>query len=99
MGEPGAASHDGGLISVLRDALEQLGAPHSRALAEIVWLHLDHPQWAVWLPVDGRDWTAVRSAGSRPPGPEMPLLWVHATTAAQLDVRMRSADSGLSPPG
>jgi len=59
MGEPDAASHDGGLIPVLRDVLEQLGASDSQALAEIVWLHLDHPQWAVWLPVDGRDWTAL----------------------------------------
>lgn len=99
MGESDAASQNVGLISVLRDVLEELGASDSQVLAEIVWLHLDHPLWAVWLPVDGRGWTAVRPAGSRPPGPEVPLLWVHATTAAQLDVRMHSADARLSPPG
>jgi len=99
MGESDAASHDGGIISVLRDVLEELGASDSQVLAEIVWLHLDHPLWAVWRPADGRGWTAVRSAGSRPPGPEVPLLWVHATTAAQLDARMHSADAGLSPLG
>ncbi len=99
MGEPDAAARDAGLISVLREVLEQLGAPDSQVLAEIVRLHSDHPLWAVWLPVDGRGWTAVRSAGSRPPGPELPSLWVQAATAAQLDVRMHSADAGLSPPG
>jgi len=99
MGESDGASKDVGLISVLRDVLEELGASNSQALAELVWLHLDHSLWAIWLPVDGRGWTAVRSAGSRPPAPEVPLLWVQATTAAQLDVKMHSADAVLVPPG
>lgn len=81
------------------DMLEQFGARDSQVLAEIVWLQLDHPLRAVWRSVEGRGWTAVRPAGSRPPGPEAPLLWVQATTTAQLDVRMHSADAGLSPPG
>jgi hypothetical protein len=45
MGESDASSHDVGIISVLRDVLEELGASDSQVLAEIVWLHLDHPLW------------------------------------------------------
>jgi hypothetical protein len=97
MPEPG--SRGIGLVSDVHGVLEQLGLTDARALAEAVVLFRDHPLWPVWLPVDGRAWTAVRPAGSRPPGPEVPLLWVQAATAAQLDVRMRSADIGLSPPG
>ena len=99
MGESDAPSHDGGIISVLRDVLEELGASDSQVLAEIVWLHLDLPLWAVWPPADGRGWIALRPAGSRPPGPEVPLLWVQATTVVELDARMHAADEGLSPLG
>ncbi len=47
--------------------------------------------------IDG--WVAVRPAGSRPPGPEVPMLWVAAETAAELGARMRVADAGMTPPG
>jgi hypothetical protein len=72
----------------------------TEALAVIAALHREHARWAVWRPqsASGR-WTAVRPAGSRPPGPEVPLLWVSATTAAGLGERMREADATLKPGG
>jgi hypothetical protein len=67
-------------------------------LAAIVTLHQEHPRWAVWPPLSpGGQWTAVRVAGSRPPGPESPLLWVHAESAGQLGQRMRNANGALEP--
>jgi hypothetical protein len=48
-----AASHDVGLVFVLRGALEQSGVMEALALAEAVALYRDHPRWAVWLPTAG----------------------------------------------
>ena len=67
--------------------------------AEAVTLLAEHPSWAIWLPVRGRDWTAVRPASSRPPGPDLPLLWAQASTAAGLARKMRALDEQVSPGG
>jgi hypothetical protein len=64
-------------------------------LAALVSLYHDHPRWAVWLPRPGGQWTAVRAAGSRPPSPDMSLLWVCAITSHDLADRMRRLDATL----
>lgn len=79
-------------------ALEGLGVTDARAIAEVVALHRVHPQWAVWLPAPGGQWVAARPAGSRPPGPEVAMIWVHADTATGLGARMGQADASLAPP-
>ena len=99
MGEPVTGAGDNGLTSAVRDVLEQHGLTDALTLAELVVLYRDHPLWAVWMPAAGGEWAAVRPAGSRPPGPEVPMLWVRAGTAADLGGRMSRADAGLSPPG
>ena len=92
-----AASYDVGLVLAVRGLLEQFGVGDARTLAETVMLHRDHPRWAVWLPAAGARWAAVRPVGLRPPGSELPMLWVRADTAEELGARMRQADTGLSP--
>ena len=99
MEEPAAGADDAGLASVVRDVLEQHGVTDALTLAEVVVLYRDHPRWSIWMPVAGGEWAAVRPAGSRPPGPEVPMLWVHAGTAADLGGRMSRADERLFPPG
>lgn len=70
----------------------------AETLAVITILYQEHSRWAVWPPLSASgQWTAVRPAGSRPPGPEVPLLWVSAATAAGLGKRMRDADAALEP--
>ena len=98
MEEPAAGADNAGLASVVRDVLEQHGLTDALTLAEVVVLYRDHPRWAVWMPVAGGEWAAARPAGSRPPGPEVPMLWVRAGTAADLGGRMSRADARLSPP-
>lgn len=98
MGEPDAGHGDVSRVSAIGGVLEQLGVTDAVTLAEAAILHLDHPRWAVWQPVDGSGWAAVRPAGRRPPGPEVPMLWVRADTAAELGRRMSRADAELSPP-
>ena len=98
MGEPDAGAGDNGLASAVRAVLEQHGLTDALALAEVVVLYRDHPRWAIWMPVADGEWAAVRPAGSRPPGPEVPMLWVHAGTVADLGGRMSRADARLSPP-
>jgi hypothetical protein len=71
-------------------------------LAAIVMLHRDqeHQRWAIWPPLSaGGQWTAVRPAGSRVPGPESPLVWVQAMSAEALGQRMRNANDALKPGG
>ena len=97
MGEPGGTSRDAGSASVAHGASGQSAATDAPAIAEAMALHRDHPRWAVWLPAEGKGWTALRPASSRPPGPEVPMLWVRAGTAAELAARMRQADAELSP--
>jgi hypothetical protein len=83
----------------VRDVLEQLGVTDALTLAEVAVLQQGHPRWAVWVPAAGGEWAAARPAGSRPPGPEVPMLWVRAGTAAELGGRMSRADAGLPPSG
>ena len=66
------------------------------SFTEVVGLLRDHPRWAVWLPAGGTVWTAVRPAGSRLPGPEVPLLWVNAGTAGDLGRLMLDVDQEIS---
>jgi hypothetical protein len=94
---PDEANLDAQALAVLGDALNRLGANDIRALADMVILLCAHPQWAVWLPVGGRGWTAVRPAGSRPPGPDVPMVWVQARTPVELEDAMRRAEARLSP--
>jgi hypothetical protein len=97
MEEPGGASRETGLASRVGGLLEECGVTDALAIAEVVALYRDHPQWAVWLPVPGGQWGAARPAGSRPPGPEMPMVWVRADTVSELGGRMGQADSSLAP--
>jgi hypothetical protein len=76
------------------------GTPEEEALlAEAIILMRDHPQWAIWLPASGGDWTAIRPASSRPPSPELPTIWVHADTASGLARLMWSTDEQVSGRG
>ena len=84
-------------LMALGVALDRLGAGSVRGFAEVAFLARAFPQWAICRQADGRLWVAVRSAGSRPPGPETPAVWVRAGSAAELADRMRAADTGLSP--
>jgi hypothetical protein len=71
-----------------------------QAIIEVIALHREYPAWAVWMPDRGRPWIAVRPASARVPGPEVPMIWAGAVTAAELGDRMRRADgviAGLSP--
>jgi hypothetical protein len=99
MGEPGAGASDTGVTSVIRDLFEQLCFADAPTLAEVAVLHRDHPRWAIWVPAEGGEWAAARPAGLRPPGPEVPMLWVRASTAAELGRRMSRVDAGLSASG
>lgn len=67
--------------------------------AELVALLAEHPSWAIWLPVGSRDWAAVRPASSRLPGPDLPLLWAQASTAAGLARKMRALDEQVAGAG
>jgi hypothetical protein len=83
-------------LTELSDVLAHAGASgHVRALAQAALVMHDHPAWAVWLPAHGSGWTATRPAGSRPPGPNLPMLWVHADTAEQLVGLIQAADSQI----
>jgi hypothetical protein len=87
-------------VAALSEALGQLGVD-SRilALAVAALVMRDHPHWAVWLPASDRDWTAIRPAGSRPPAPDLPMIWVNAATASELASLMRSVDEQVSSAG
>ena len=85
-------------LAALRDALGPFGECRPLGLAEAAILLCAFPQWAVWLPADRGGWAAVRPAGSMPPGPETPMVWVRAGTAAELAGMMQAADAQL-PPG
>jgi hypothetical protein len=98
MGESDAGT-DTGPTPVIADVLERLGFAAALALAEVAVLHRDHQRWAVWVPAAGGEWAAARPAGSRPPGPDVAMLWVRAGTAAELGARMSRVDEGLPPSG
>lgn len=81
---------------MLLAALAGLDAEARKAVAEIIALYRDFPAWAVWLPYRGRGWAAVRPASARPPGPDLPMVWLQATTSAELADRMRAMDAQLA---
>jgi hypothetical protein len=83
---------------LLLETLAGLDAEARQAVVEIIVLHRDFPAWAVWLPYRGRAWVAVRPASARPPGPDLPMVWVHAATSAELADRMRGVDAQLAGP-
>ena len=89
------ASGDAQALATLGEALDRLGAGSARRLAEVAVLVRAFPRWAVWVPAGGVTWTAARPAGSMPPGPEAPMVWVRAGTAGELASLMRAADAQL----
>lgn len=69
-------------------------------LAMLSAMHRDpeFDPWGIWVPSSpGSPWRAVRPAGSRPPGPSMPLLWVESETAVGLRQAMARANITLGP--
>ena len=77
-------------------ALAGLDPEALQVITEVIALHREFPAWAVWLPHRGRDWVAVRAASARVPGPDLPMVWVHAATPADLTGRMRAVDGQLA---
>jgi hypothetical protein len=59
--------------------------------AQLAALHLGFPAWGIWPPANGK-WTAVRPASTRPPAPDLPMLWVQAATPVELAARMHAAN-------
>lgn len=96
MSEPVPPDMDTSALMALGEAMDRLGAGSVRGFAETAFLVRAFPQWAICRHADGRLWIAVRSVGSRPPGPETPTVWVRAGSAAELAERMRASNSGLS---
>jgi hypothetical protein len=78
------------------EALAGLDTDARQMIAEVIMLHRKFPAWAVWLPGQGRSWAAVRPASARAPGPDLPMVWVHAATLADLAGRMRAVDGQLA---
>lgn len=76
--------------------IAQVAVEEEASLAEAIILLRDHPQWAIWRPANGSNWTAIRPASSRPPAPELPTMWVHAYTAGELARLMRACDEQVS---
>ena len=95
-GTPCGDGGERGISPLLLEALAGLDAGARQAIAEIIGLYREFPAWAVWLPFAGRAWTAVRPASARAPGPDLPLVWVHAESAARLAGRMRAVDAQLT---
>jgi len=87
-----------GIEPPLLEALAGLDPEARQAVSEVVVLYREFPAWAVWLPHGGRQWTAVRPASARAPGPDLPMIWVHAATPAELAGRMRGVDAQLTRP-
>jgi hypothetical protein len=78
-------------------ALAGLETESRQAIGEAIVLYREFPAWAVWLPYGGRPWIAVRPASGRAPGPDLPMIWAHAGTVAELADLTRSADAQLRP--
>lgn len=81
------------------ETLAGLDTNARQVIAEVIMLHRDFPAWAVWLPGQGRSWTAVRPASVRAPGPDLPMVWVQAATPVELAGRMRAVDGQLAAHG
>ena len=95
-GTPAGRDEEAGISPLLLETLAGLDTGASQAVTEMIVLHCQFPAWAVWLPYRGRRWTAVRPASARAPGPDLPMIWVQAVTAAELAARMRGADAQLT---
>ena len=95
---PAGHGDEHGISPLLPEVLAGLGPAEAQALIQVIVLHREFPAWAVWLPHRGRQWTAVRPASARAPGPELPMIWAQAGTAEELAARMRGADAQLTPP-
>lgn len=96
-GTPRGRDGEDGISPSLAEALAGLDAEASVVISQVIALYREFPAWAVWLPHGGRPWAAVRPASARAPAPELPMIWVHAGTAAELAARMRGADAQLGP--
>lgn len=97
-GTPHGHSGEDGISPRLLEALAGLDAEATEAISQVIVLYREFPAWAVWLPHGGRRWSAVRPASARAPGPDLPMIWVHADTVAELAARMRGAGAQLTPP-
>jgi hypothetical protein len=95
---PAGQGDEHGISPPLLEALAGLDAGASGVISQVIVLYREFPAWAVWLPYRGRRWTAVHPAWARAPGPDLPMIWVHADAAAELAARMRGADAQLAPP-
>jgi hypothetical protein len=95
---PAGRGDERGIEPPLLGALAGLGPEDRHAISQVIALHREFPAWAVWLPHGGSPWTAVRPASARAPGPDLPMIWVHADTAAELAARLRGADAQLALP-
>jgi len=93
---PRGQGGEDGIEPPLLEALAGLDAEARRAVSEVVVLWQEFPAWAVWLPHGGRQWTAVRPASARAPGPDLPMIWVHAAVPSELADRMRGVDAQLA---
>jgi hypothetical protein len=71
-----------------------LNGAATRTAVELLGLYREFPAWAVWLPAGGT-WVALRPASSRQPAPELPMIWVTASSAMELASRMRAAQQQL----
>jgi hypothetical protein len=94
---PDGQGDEQGISPLLPEVLAGLDSEETGALIQVIALYREFPAWAVWLPHGGRQWTAVRPASARAPGPELPMIWVQAGTAEELVARMRGADAQLTP--
>jgi len=94
---PAGREDEHGISPSLLEALAGLGPEDRQAITEVIALYREFPAWAVWLPHGARQWTAVRPASARAPGPDLPMIWVHAATPAELADRMRGVDGQLTP--
>lgn len=84
------------LLQRLLPALAQMAPERSaEAMRDAVVLLRDFPAWAIWLPDHAGTWIAARPASNRPPGPEVPMLWVTSPTSGGLADRMSAAEAGL----
>ena len=97
-GTPGGREDGREISSALLEALAGLDRDALQLVTEVIVLHREFPAWAVWLSDLGHPWIAVRPASARVPGPDLPMLWVRAATAAGLAERMRSMDAQLDRP-
>jgi hypothetical protein len=95
-GAPFGPGDERGVPPLLLEALAGLDPEARQVIAEVIGLYSEFPAWAVWPPRSaGRSWTAVRPASARAPGPDLPMVWVHAATSGDLADRMGGVDAQL----